>query len=131
MRTLIYVLLFVTTTIYAQQTSPYAEFYALSGDTVSVLKKVRIMGSGIQAKIFSSTGKELNAKIKQAEVSFVQNATVVRTITIRNSNRIYINEFRAVARPGDKIIIKISSVENLDRKSPVYLSKIDFSFTLE
>jgi hypothetical protein len=130
MRALIYVLLLFTTTIYAQQTSPYAEFYTL-GDSMRVLDKLRTSSAGVQVKIFTAAGKELNARIKLAEVSFVQKATVVRTVTIQDQNEIILTEFRINASRGDKIIIKIQQVENLDRKAPIYLSKTVFSFTLE
>jgi hypothetical protein len=131
MRALIYGLVFFSTTIYEQQTSPYAEFYSLSADSVRIVDKIRLTGAGVRVKIFASTGNQLNAKIKEAEVSFVQKGTVVRTVTLKDRNEIVITEFRSIASPGDKIIIKIRQVENIDRKSPVYLSKTDFSFTLQ
>jgi hypothetical protein len=130
MRTLIYVLVFFSTTLYAQQTAPYAEFYTL-GDSIRVLDKLRTSSVGVNVKIFSAAGRVLNARIKQGEVSFVQRGTVVRTITIKDTNEIVISEFRNVASPGDKVIIRIRQVEDLDRKSSVYLSKTDFSFVLQ
>jgi hypothetical protein len=131
MRTLIYGLLLCAATAYAQQTSPYAEFYKLSGDTARIQDKFRITSGGMKAKVFNAAGKELNAKIIEAEVSLVQNATVSRTFKVTDSNKIYFNEILAYTRPGDRVIVKIKKVQDLDRKTSVYLNKTDFSFTLE
>jgi hypothetical protein len=131
MRTLIYGLLFCAVTAYAQQTSPYAEFYKLSGDTARIQDKFRITSGGMKAKVFTAAGKELNAKIIEGEVSLVQKGTVVRTFKIKDSNKIYFNEILPYTRPGDRIIIKIKKVQDLDRKTAIYLNKTDFPFTLE
>jgi hypothetical protein len=131
MKTLIYVLLLGATTAYAQQTSTYAEFYKLSDDTARIQDKFRITSGGMKAKVFTAAGKELNAKIIEGEVSLVQKGTAVRTFQIKDSNKIYFNEILPYTRPGDRVIIKIKKVQDLDRKTSVYLTKTDFSFTLE
>jgi hypothetical protein len=131
MRSLFYLLVFFTAAAYAQQTSPYAEFYGLIGDSTRIQEKFRITNGGIKAKVFSTAGKQLNAKIIEGEVSLVQKSVVERTFKIKDSNEINFNEILAYSRPGDRIIIKIKSVMDLDRKKPVYLGKADFSFTLE
>jgi hypothetical protein len=131
MRAIIYVLVFFSATLYAQQTSPYAEFYSLSADSARIVDKLRLTGAGMKVKIFASTGKELNARIVQAEVSLVHNTTVVKTMNINDTNKIYFGEILPYTRPGNRILIRIKKVDNMDRKTSVYLSKTDFSFTLE
>jgi hypothetical protein len=129
MKTLVFLFLISATTALAQ-TSPYAELY-MSGDTVRIKDKLRLTSGGVEMRIFTAAGKEINARIRQAEVEFVQNATVVRTEKIKDTNKININSFRNLARPGDKMIIRIRQVEDIDRKTAVYLSKSDFSVTFE
>jgi hypothetical protein len=131
MRSLIFILLLFSATAYAQQRGPYAEFYSMVNDTMRIQNSFRITSGGIKVRIFSGAGKELKAKITEAEISLVQKSVAVRTFRISDSNEIYFNDILAYSRPEDRVIIKIKGITDLERKVPIYLSKTDFSFTLQ